>query len=252
MAFNTSGAATGALTGGTTGAAFGPWGAAIGAVGGGILGGFFGGGGGSDEEHQRVSTLSPRQQRLQDQRIRAMEGRGAGGAFGEAADYYRNNLSDNPADMAAFSAPALRQYNEEIVPGISEQFAGMGAGGLTSSGFRNAQISGATDLSERLGAIRANLRHSSAQGLANMGNESLGNYTQDVMTQQSTPSFMESMAPIAGQAAASYFGNRSNQASPAVGINVGANTSPYQGGGGVSSPTGGSTMPNFKFSNRGY
>jgi hypothetical protein len=186
---------------------------------------------GSPEKRENVSTLRPEQEGLYNQAVNAGMGRGAGGAFGDAADYYRNNLSDNPADFAAFAAPQLRQYNEDIVPGISEQFAGMGAGGLSSSGFRNAQIQGATDLSERLGAIRANLRHSSAQGLQNIGQQGLQNYSQNMVTEQGHPGFLENIAPAIGGAiggplsggignlAGSWFGGKGNK--------VGANSSPY-------------------------
>jgi hypothetical protein len=161
---------------------------------------------GTDEKRENVSTLRPEQEGLYQQGVNAGLGPGAGGAFGDAADYYRNNLSDNPADMAAFAAPQIRQYNEDIVPGISEQFAGMGSGGLSSSGFRNAQIQGATDLSERLGAIRANLRQSSAQGLQNIGEVGLRNYSQNMVTEPGTEGFLGKIAPAVGTAVGSFAG----------------------------------------------
>jgi len=191
---------------------------------------------GSPEKRENVSTLRPEQEPLYNQAVNAGLRSGAGGAFGDAADYYRNNLSDNPADFNAFAAPQLRQYNEDIVPGISEQFAGMGSGGLSSSGFRNAQIQGATDLSERLGAIRANLRNSSAQGLQGIGQIGLGNYSQNMTTQPGTEGFLSQAAPIAGAAAGFALGGPGGalagfQGGNALrnkwgGNNVGANSSP--------------------------
>src|SRR6187549_2417597 len=83
---------------------------------------------GTPETRENVSSLRPEQEGLYNQAVNAGMGPGAGGAFGEAADYYRGNLSDNPADFNAFAAPSMRQYNEQIVPGLSEQFAGMGSG----------------------------------------------------------------------------------------------------------------------------
>lgn len=154
---------------------------------------------------RQISKLRPDQEGLSDQLVNAGKGRGAGGAFGDVADYYRNNLSDNPADFAAFAAPQLRQYNEDIIPGISEQFAGMGAGGLSSSGFRNAQVQGATDLSERLGAIRAGLRQQSAAGLANIGQLGLQSF-QDNYQQPGTPGFLQSVAQGLGGGAAGPIG----------------------------------------------
>ena len=190
---------------------------------------------GTPAKRENVSTLRPEQEPLYNQAINAGMQQGAGGAFGDAADYYRNNLSDNPADMAAFSAPALRQYKQDIVPGISEQFAGMGSGGLSSSGFRNAQIQGATDLSERLGAIRANLRHSSAQGLQNIGKIGLENYSQNVETQ---PGSQGLLAPALGAAGTAAFGPAfgaigaigGDWIKNSFGGNNQRNTGPYQGG----------------------
>jgi hypothetical protein len=161
---------------------------------------------GSDDVRENVSTLRPEQEPNFQNLQNAAQGRGAGGASGEVADYYRNNLSDNPADFNAFAAPQLRQYNEDIVPGISEQFASMGAGGLSSSGFRNAQMQGATDLSERLGAIRAGLRQNSAQGLQNITEQALQPYSQNMVTQEGSTGLLEHAASALPSAAAAYMG----------------------------------------------
>lgn len=214
---------------------------------------------GTPEKRENVSTLRPEQEGLYNQLVNAGMETGAGGAFGQAADYYRNLLSDDSADYNAFAAPALRQYNQDIVPGIAEQFAGMGSGGLSSSGFRNAQIQGATDLSERLGAIRANLRQSGAQGLQNIGQLGLQNYSQNMTTQPGTEGFLSQVAPLVGTAAGAYFGGPAGAAlggsignwfsgKMSGGNSVGANTSPY-GSGPQASPTtnggGGFRLPNF-------
>lgn len=191
---------------------------------------------GTPEVRENVSTLRPEQEALYQQLQKAGMEEGAGGAWGDSADYYRGLLSDDSADYQAFSAPMLRQYNEEIVPGLSEQFAGMGSGGLSSSGFRNAQIQGATDLSERLGALRANLRMQGAQGLQGIGQAGLGNYSQNMVTEQGTPGLIQQALPAlanaATTAATAYFGGpaaaTASAASNAFGGNkVGANSSPY-------------------------
>lgn len=166
------------------------------------LGNFFGG---TPGKINQISNLRPDQEALSRQLVNAGQGQGAGGAFGTAADYYRNLLGDNSADMQAFTAPALRQYNQDIVPGISEQFAGMGSGGLSSSGFRNAQVQGATDLSERLGAIRANLRQAGAQGLSNIGNLGLQNF-QTNYEQPGTEGFLSSLSPAIGSIGSAALG----------------------------------------------
>lgn len=159
------------------------------------LGNFFGG---TPEKHERVSTLLPEQEALFDQLIKAGMGKGAGGAFGTASDYYRDLLSNNSEDFNSFAAPQLRQFREDIIPSLSEQFAGMGSGGLSSSGFRNAAVNAGTDLSERLGAIRAQLRQQGAQGLLGLGQAGLQNFSQDVMTQPGSEGFLSSFAPAIG------------------------------------------------------
>lgn len=182
-----------------------------------------------------ISTLRQEQEPLYQQSVQAGLQPGAGGAFGDVADYYRSNLGNEPEDFGMFAAPELRRYNEELVPGLSEQFAGMGAGGLSSSGFRNAQIQGATDLSERLGQLRAQLRQSSAQGLFGVGQQGLQNYSENVRNRPQ-PTATESIAQGVGEAiphvAAAgydYLKNRQNNP-PKVGSSPVGQKDAYQGG----------------------
>lgn len=227
---------------------------------------------GSPEKRENVSTLRPEQEPLYRQLVNAGMKRGAGGAFGQSSDYYRDLLSDENADMDAFSAPAMRQYNQDIVPGISEQFAGMGAGGLSSSGFRNAQIQGATDLAERLGAIRANLRQSGAQGLSNIGQMGLQNFSQNMVTQPGSQGLLGSLAPAIGgaigtavggpiggfigsglgSAAGNSAGSSGGSWFGGSGSKVGANSGPYGSSGPQASPSQGFQLPSFQSSMRRY
>ncbi len=212
---------------------------------------------GTPEKRENVSTLRSEQEGLYQQAVNAGMGRGAGGAFGDSADYYRNLLSDDSEDYNAFSAPALRQYNQEIIPGISEQFAGLGAGGLSSSGFRNAQVQGGVDLAERLGQIRANLRQSGAQGLANIGQQGLQSYSQNMVTQPGTEGFLSSVAPAIGTALGSAVGGPLGGAIGNVagnwfggsGSKVGANSSPYGSASPKASPGGSSGGSGFQLPN---
>jgi hypothetical protein len=204
---------------------------------------------GSPEVRERVSTLLPEQQGLYKQAVKAGMGQGAGGAFGTAADYYRNLLSDNPADMQAFAAPEMRRFNEQIIPGIAEQFAGMGAGGLSSSGFQNASVSAGTDLSERLAALRAGLRQSGAQGLQNIGQTGLQNYSETMTTQPGTEGFLSQIAPAAGTAIGSFAGPAGsaigNLAGNWLSSSLKGKSSPYGKMPGAPSSSNGFNLPNF-------
>lgn len=196
---------------------------------------------GTPEIRENVSTLRPEQEGLYKQLTNAGLNRGAGGAFGNSADYYRNLMGDDSEDFNSFANPELRRFRESIIPDLAEQFAGMGSGGgISSSGFRNASVSAGTDLSERLGAIRAQLRQQGAQGLAGIGQMGLQNYSQNMVTQPGSEGFLSTISPLAGSilsAAGGPAAMAANTAINAFGKNqnmVGQNSSPYRSNGGNS------------------
>ncbi len=158
---------------------------------------------GRPERNYQQSLLGPEQQQNYQQLLSAGRGPGAGGAFGDVSDYYRNNLSNNSADFDAFAAPEMRRFREQTVPDLAEQFAGMGSGGLSSSGFRNAAVNAGSDLSERLGAIRAQIRQQSAQGLQGIGQLGLGNYNENIHRPE-TFGLLGNVAEGVGKAGGSY------------------------------------------------
>ncbi len=206
---------------------------------------------GTPAKRENVSTLRPEQEDLFTQLQQAAQGQGAGGAFGDSADYYRGLLGNDSADFNAFAAPQMRQFNEETIPGLAEQFAGMGSGGLSSSGFRNAAVNAGSDLSERLGAIRAGLRQQGAQGLQGIGQQGLGNFSQNMETRPGSSGFLSNIAPavgaglgaLAGPAAGAFGSSLFNSFG---GQKVGQNSSPY-GNQQMQSPRFSSQLPSFNF-----
>lgn len=192
---------------------------------------------GTPEVREQVSNLTPSQMRNQKQLERAGRRRGAGGAFGDSADYYRDLLSNNSADFDSFAAPEMRRFNEQIIPDLAEQFAGMGSGALSSSGFRNAAVGAGADLSERLGAIRAQLRQQGAAGLTNIGQMGLTPHSQWQTTQPGSEGFLSQIAPAVGTAAGAYFGGP-------IGASIGNMAGNWISGKGQSSPYG-NQLPNF-------
>ena len=135
---------------------------------------------GKPQRFEQLNTLTPQQMQIQNQMTNAAQSRG--GAFNNVSNYYNDLLSNNSADMEAFAAPEMRRFNEQIIPDLAEQFAGLGAGGsgLSSSGFQNQLGRAGADLSERLAAMRANLRQNAAQGLQNLGTQALNPYMQNI------------------------------------------------------------------------
>ena len=156
---------------------------------------------GTPASFEQRSRLGPSQMQNYNNLQSAAQGPGASGTFGDAADYYRNLLSSNPSSLNAYVAPEMRRFNQDIIPGIAERFAGYGSfGGLNSSGFRNATLNAGTDLAERIAKIRADLQSQGAQGLTGIGQQSLGEYFNNFMNPRS-PGFAESAAPGIGQGA---------------------------------------------------
>jgi len=162
---------------------------------------------GSPEKHERIPTLLPEQMDLLRQLLGAAKGKGAGGAYGDVADYYRDILGNDSNTLDQLFAPEMRNFNQQVIPQLAEQFAGMGSGNLNSSGFRNASMQAGTDLSERLAAMRANLRSQAASGLSGLGGMGLQNYSQDVMTQPGTRGALSGLGEAAGSVLTGALGN---------------------------------------------
>lgn len=171
---------------------------------------------GTPGSFEQRSRLGPEQQNLYSQMLAALQQRGAGGAFGSAADYYRNILGNDEESFNEFANPELRRFREDIIPGLSEQFAGMGSGALSSSGFRNAAVNAGTDLSERLGAMRAQLRNQAAQGLASLGQFGLGQFNENLY-RKGRPGLIDSLSTGLGSALGAFGGPALNAAGGAVG-----------------------------------
>jgi len=176
---------------------------------------------GTPGKFERLSNLNPEQMGT----YQNLTQQGAN-AFSDAGNYYRNLLSNDSQDFNAFAAPELRRFRQETIPDIAEQFAGAGSGALSSSGFRNSAVNAGVDLSERLGALRAQLRQQGAQGLQNIGNTALGNFGENVY-RPARPGALDYLGQGIGQAAgmaAGYAGgnwlsNRMGQ-KQAVGIDT--------------------------------
>jgi hypothetical protein len=184
---------------------------------------------GTPPAFQQQSRLGPEQQPLYNQVIQAGQQEGAGGAFGDVADYYRRLLSNNQADVDAFAAPDIRRFNQETVPGLAAQFAGFGSGGaLNGSGFRNAVLNASTDLGERIAAIRAGLRQQGAQGLQGVGQLGLGDYFQNIFSPRQ-PGLLEQVLPQLIKSILSYgIGSAGGGLSGTLGGITGSNTGVQQ------------------------
>lgn len=159
---------------------------------------------GKKDKFKQMPTLSPEAQQVHSQLL-------------------QNPLAQNPlyqagqkhlqgilsGDTAAFEAPLMRQFQEQIIPGIAEQFAGLG--GLSSSAFGQQLGSAAAGLTENLGALRGQLGLQAAQQALPYAQQpysnlqtALGIGQPETFHQQSTPGLLGYF----GQAVAKSAGNR--------------------------------------------
>lgn len=75
--------------------------------------------------------------------------------YQKGSKYLGHLLSGNPKLLQAFMAPAMRQFQQQIVPGLAERFSGLDA--RSSSAFNQAMGQAGAGLAENLAALRANL-----------------------------------------------------------------------------------------------
>jgi len=113
---------------------------------------------GKPGEYKAMPTMIPEQQGLLGQLM--------GGLGGPLQSGLGNLQSMLSGDASAYEAPAMRQFQQEILPMIAERFSGMGAGAQSSSAFQQALGGAGAGLAENLAMQRAQLQN---QGLGQLG-----------------------------------------------------------------------------------
>jgi len=159
---------------------------------------------GRSPEVTQATTLTPQQESLQQQLIDKLMG-----GTGQGMDWLQQILSGDESAFADFEAPMKRQFEREIVPGISERFAGMGSGGAQdSSAFQQSLGSAGRDLTTNLAALRSGLKMNALQQLQAMMNPAYKQSFENVYDPGSygvVGGAVEGAAKGAGQAAGQYF-----------------------------------------------
>jgi len=148
--------------------------------------------------YEKVSALTQGQGGFLDMLMQMLSGLGMQG--GQAGiQHYLDILSNKPGAFEAFEAPYKRQFQEEIMPGIAEQYAGAGA--MSSSAFPLAAAQAGKGLTEQLASLRAGLQGQAAQGLMGglQGLGGLGLGTKAFGFQQKPSGFMNMFGGGLGQ-----------------------------------------------------
>lgn len=167
---------SGALGGAAVGSSILPgWGTAAGGILGGLLG-LLGGNDATDNKITQKPTGTAAQQQFGGQDIIGLLQKmmGQGGGFNAANQYDQSLLGQGPEAFQQFSQPYLQQFKEQILPGIEERYAGMGA--LSSSGFGQAVGGAQAGLQSQLAQLFTQLQGQASgrqqgqfQGLAQTG-----------------------------------------------------------------------------------
>ncbi len=194
---------TGAASGAATGSTFGPWGAVAGGVIGGVTGLF--GKKKKKKKPKAMSTLDPQQQELYNKYIASLSGEG------EFADLYNFDAEGANANFDAnVSRPAYRNFQENIIPGITGQFR---QNNLQNSTYTGEALGRAgRNVQENLDAQRANMQFQGQQNAQQNKQQGINNVL-NMQTQAyqrpeaSKPSTIDQILNTAGPAASEWFAN---------------------------------------------
>lgn len=128
--------------------------------------------------YNKLSTLDKGQKNLLQQLLGSLQGQSSNiqqsPLFQQGSSYLQNLLSGSPEATAAFEAPYMRQFNEQIVPGLAERFSGLGA--QSSSAFNQALSSAGAGLSENLASLRGQLQMGALPQALNYAQQPVSNY----------------------------------------------------------------------------
>lgn len=105
---------------------------------------------GKGEKTEQFQRYTPEQENVLNQLLG-----GGGQQLPQAFDFLQGILSQDPERMKQFEAPAMRQFEEEIIPTIAERFTGADA--QKSSAFGQQLGKAGAGLSERLAAQRGGM-----------------------------------------------------------------------------------------------
>ena len=120
-------------------------------------------------KNQQLPTINPQQSALMNQILSQL-----GGPMGQGISNLGQLLSNDPSAMEQFNAPYMRQFEEEIVPGLAERFAGMGSGAQGSSAFGQSLSSAGSGLEEMLASLRGDQQNQAFQSLIGLYGTSMG------------------------------------------------------------------------------
>lgn len=164
---------------------------------------------GSPDKLKKVATGTPEQQGFHGDILGQLKQMlQPGGGYNQAQDYYKNLLQPGQEGFNQFAEPYMQHFQENVLPGIAEKFAGAGA--LSSSGFGQALGGAASGLQGQLAQLFSQLQQQSAGAQTNqfnqLGNTGLNYQPFAYQNQQGSGGFLGPLATGFGSALAGPLG----------------------------------------------
>ncbi len=214
--YSATSALSGAASGAATGSVFGPVGTAAGGIIGGIAGLF--GSKKKKKKPKRISTLDPQQQALYNDYVGSIRGEGP---FNDLYNYDAEGANQNFDQNV--SRPAYRNFQENIIPGITGAYRQKNL--MNSSYSADALAKEGRNVQENLDALRSNMQFQGQQNAQankqNAINNILGTKTFDYQQPQAPgggiDEILNKVAPQAGEWFANYL-NKGNQSGSGMNI----------------------------------
>lgn len=145
---------------------------------------------GKKEKTQEFRRFEPQQEQLLNQLLG-----GGQQLLPSGFEFLTSLLSQDPSQMQAFERPALRQFEEQILPSIAERFTGQfGPGSMRSSAFGQQLGAAGAGLSERLQAQRGGLGMSALSQLQSLLSPGLAQRTDRVI-RPAQPGLLQQVLP---------------------------------------------------------
>jgi len=163
------------------------------------------------KEGEQKSSYSPQAQQGLEDALKVLQQLKTGAdvrqnqGYGQGMEFF-NSLFNDPEFFRKFEAPAKRQYEEEIIPGLANRFASEGSGGsLGSTGFRNQLAREGSNLETNLAAMRGGMQQQAIPQMYQYAQGPAQNY-QSLLSGSTQPTQNIYQPPTAGGAANMWAG----------------------------------------------
>jgi len=152
---------------------------------------------GESEKMMQPSTMTGGQQDVLSQLIAALSGQGSGGMFGQGLGQLGQQLQGYEPGQSPMEQMAQKQFQQQIVPGIAEQFAGLGA--TSSSGFGQQMGAAGAGLATDMAGMRQQQQQQAMQQLMGFGQMGLGAQSFENIFRPRTFGFLGNLGAGLGQ-----------------------------------------------------